>query len=391
MHISQAIPHHFADSKGRTTSSLPACIERVACQLGARYNPDPVKARFNLHADEFSVKSYLGTYLPRTVFEFLTIGHDLFSQANMLKAVPIDRPLRILDLGSGIGGAWMGLASALFANGHSQPLHIDAVDGNRRALAKQAPFARAIAAEAGTRIKLFTTHCTLGADAASFAKDLVELLERLNTQYDFVLVSKHLSEFYCAAGPAATGVVYEALHLLAPALTPQGYLVVLDLSTRIDEVGEFFPNLMAREIGQYLADHPDGMRAVLPVPCAVSSANGCAAGGGQCFTQRQMNFSHSINRTGAVRQESTKVTYRVFTHQAHARHLTAGYSHDLAYHVNAQRDHEACHRGRIVSQMRGVNGFLPPVQTTQRQAQPRIQPSAAVRQQPVVPLQAPAA
>jgi hypothetical protein len=72
-----------------------------------------------------------------------------------------------------------------------------------------------------------------------------------------------------------------------------------------------------------------------------------------------MNFSHSINRTGAVWQETTKVTYRVFTQQAHARHLTAGYSHNLAYHVNAYRDDQACHRGRVVFQRRGVNGFLP--------------------------------
>lgn len=359
MHISQAIPRQLADSQRRSTSHLPACIERVARQLGAIYNPDSVKARYNLHADEQSVKSYLGTYLPRTVFEFMTIGHDILSQTNMLKAVPAHRPLRILDLGSGTGGAWMGLASALFANGCTQALHIDAVDGNRLALAKQAPFARAMATEAGTPIQLVTTHCQLGSDATGFAHDLVNVLERLDKQYDFVLVSKHLSEFYCAAGPAAHGVVRQALHLLAPALTSKGFLVMLDLTTRIDEVKEYFPNLMARELSQYLAMHPHGMRPILPVPCAVNSVSGCDAGSGQCFTQRQMHFSHSINYRAVVRQETTKVTYRVLTHAAHARSLSAGYAHNLAYHVNAQRDDQACHRGRVIFQMRGVNGYLP--------------------------------
>lgn len=359
MHITQAIPSRLTTSATANPSDLPACIERTARQLGAFYSPSHEQARYNLHADEHSVKAYLGTYLPRTVFEFMTIGQDMLSHPPMLKSVPTHRPLRILDLGSGTGGAWMGLASALFANNYSQPLHIDAVDGNRLALAKQAPFASAISKQAGVNIQLVTTHCTLGSDTASFAQDLVALLERLNKQYDFVLVSKHLSEFYCAAGPAAHGVVRQALHLLAPALTPQGFLVMLDVTTRIDEVGEFFPKLMARELGQYMSQDPQNLRPVLPVPCAINSANACAASTGQCFTQRQLFFSHAINRSGLVRSESTKVTYRVLTHPTNARHISAGYSGNLAYHVNAQRDDQACHRGQILSQMRGVNGYLP--------------------------------
>lgn len=340
-------------------SDIPECIERTANQLGAVYSPSHKQARYNLHADEHSVKAYLGTYLPRTVFEFMTIGQDMLNHIPMLKAVPTHRPLRILDLGSGTGGAWMGLASALFANNYRQALRIYAVDGNRLALAKQAPFARAMSVDTGVDIQLITTQCTIGSDAASFSQDLVALLERLNKQYDFVLVSKYLSEFYCAAGQAAHGVVHEALHLLAPALTPKGFLVILDVTTRIDEVGEYFPNLMARELGQYMSQDPESLRPVLPVPCAINSASGCDANGGKCFTQRQMHFSHAINRSGLVRSESTKVTYRVLTHPTNAHHISAGYSVNLTYQVNAQRDDQACHRGQIVSHMRGVNGYLP--------------------------------
>lgn len=358
--------HTAAHRQARTGGSdLPACIERVARQLGAVYRPDQEQARYNLHADEHSVKAYLGTYLPRTVYEFTCIGHDMLGHAPMRRAIASNRPLSILDLGSGTGGAWMGLASALFSQGFRRGLEIDAIDGNQLALSKQAPFANAMQAQSGVPIQLVTTHCQLGADAGAFASSLYTVLKRLNKQYDFVLVSKHLSEFYCVKGRAACGVVYEALQWLEYALKPQGFLVMLDVTIRIDEMGEYFPNIMARELGEYMVSKPGGLRPVLPLPCAVSSARGCAASRGQCFTQRQMHFRQGMDGDGVVRRDVTKVTYRVLARQPHASSITAGYSCGLAYQVNAQRDDQACCHGQIVTQKNGVNGYFPVINRPQ--------------------------
>lgn len=350
--------------RSASASDLPRCIEQVARAMGALHNPTRELARMNLRADDFSVKSYLGTYLPRTVFEFKTIGTDMLSHPPIRQALPVNRPLRILDLGSGTGGAWMGMVTALHNHGFKQPVLVDAVDGNTLALSKQSAFDKAIGADTGMNIKLTTTHCELGTGVGAFVNDLLALLQRLDTRYDFVLVSKHLSEFYCAAGHAAHGIVYESLRLLEPALTPNGYLVLLDLTTRIDDVSEFFPNLMARELGQFLDEHPQGMRPVLPVPCAVNARGGCAGDRGRCFTQRELHFCHGMGPGEGVRHESTKVVYRVLAPQAHARSITAGYSCDMAYQVNAQKVDQVCHRGQIVSPMRGVNGYLPLVDCT---------------------------
>lgn len=348
-----------------THSDLPTCLEQVAHQLGAVYNRTPEQARFNLHADEFSVRSYLGTYLPRTVFEFMNIGDEMLCHAPIREVLPTDRPLRILDLGSGTGGAWMGLATALFANGFEQTLEVDAVDGNQLALSKQPPFAEALAAAAGVPIKLVTTHCQLGSDVETFASDLYAVLKHIDKCYDFVLVSKHLSEFYCAAGSAAYGVVFESLRWLEHAVTTNGFMVMLDLTTRIEEVGEFFPNLMAREMAHYLDQHPEGLRPVLPVPCAVSAQGGCAGSRGRCFTQRVLHFRHGMASSGCVRTETTKVAYRVLARHANASRITSGYSDDLPYHVNAQRDDQACHNGHIVFQPHGLNGYLPHANRTE--------------------------
>lgn len=359
MHISQAIPTHLTPS---SRSDLPACIERVAREQGAIHNANWLNARINLHANPFSVRCYLGTYLPRTVFEFMTLGNDMLSHAPMRKALPTNRPLRILDLGSGTGGAWMGLATALLSHGFKQGIEVDAVDGNAHALSRQAAFASAIAADAGVRIRVQTTCRELGANVDAFEQDLRSVLAQLARQYDFVLVSKHLSELYCAGGHAANGIVYQAVHLLSGALLPTGYLVVLDMTTRIHEVGEFFPSLLARELGIYLSQRPQGLRPVLPVPCAVSAQAGCTGGQGACYTQRHLHFQHSMTSAAALRPENTKVTFRVLAHRAQALQIAAGYPSNLAYHVNDCRDNQVCHRGHIVSNIRGFNGFLPPIQ-----------------------------
>ena len=362
MHISQALSRRLATSPiDQAASDLPACIERVAREFGAINRQNAHEARINLHANAFSVRCYLGTYLPRTVFEFMTLGNDMLGHASMRKTLPTNRPLRILDVGSGTGGAWMGLASALFAHGLHNGIEVDAIDGNAHALSRQPAFANAMAADAGVPIRLQTICQKLGPDVAAFEHDLGAVLAQLGRQYDFVLVSKHLSELYCAAGSAAHGVVYQALNLLGDALLPTGYLVVLDMTTRIDEVGEYFPNLLARELGIYLMQRPQALQPVLPVPCAVSAQAGCAGGRGGCYTQRHLHFRHSMTGAAALRTEHTKVTYRVLAHRAQALNISAGYPSGLAYHVNDNCDNQACHRGRIVSNVRGFNGFITPI------------------------------
>jgi hypothetical protein len=253
----------------------------------------------------------------------------------------------------------MGMVTALQKNGFTQPVSVYAVDGNKLALSKQRSFAGAMAADMGLEISLTTKHCELSTNADAFATDLYNVLKGLNMKYDFVLVSKHLSEFYCSSGLKANGIVFEALQLLQPALLPTGYLVMLDLTTRIDEVGEYFPNILARELGGYLDQHPSGMHPVLPMPCAVSAQRGCAGKQGKCFSQRELTFFHGIGRSNGAAEATTKVTYRVLAQCDHARKITGRYSGSLAYQVNARQESLSCHRGQIVSHLNAVNGYVP--------------------------------
>ena len=74
----------------------------------------------------------------RTAFEVQTISAELLENHRFARYLPKDRALRILDLGSGTGGAWMGFIYGLCRAAGVREIHIHTIDGNPTALAKQA-------------------------------------------------------------------------------------------------------------------------------------------------------------------------------------------------------------------------------------------------------------
>ncbi|MDD4927579.1 MAG: class I SAM-dependent methyltransferase, partial [Methylotenera sp.] len=344
MHIAQAIPANVLKLlTSKPKSDLPACIERVSRSFGATRHCNSSAARFNLNSDNAGVQHYMGTYMPRTIFEFMTVGNEMLAFAPIRKTLGAGRPLRILDIGSGTGGAWMGLATALFANGFRDGLEIDAVDGNPIALRKQQAFATAISEDAQCPIAVRTICRKLGPSANAFRADLSAVLSEVEGNYDFILVSKHLSELFCYVGAAAIGVVQHALNLLGNMLTPTGYVIVMDVTIRIEQMNEYFPQIFARELSQYLAQDAAVLQPVLPVPCAISAKSGCVGSTGACYTQRLMQLQHSMPMSAGVYVENTKVTYRVLARRSLAARVATNYSPDLAYHVNDSQSAQACH------------------------------------------------
>ncbi|HQQ69170.1 MAG TPA: hypothetical protein PLL92_02510 [Alicycliphilus sp.] len=337
---------------------VPAYIEHTARQLGARFERIPVLVTRNVDADVAQVHTYLGTYMPRTVLEFQTIGSELLSIPAVREGLPRGRTLRVLDIGSGTGGAWMGLAGALRQALDVRQLDVVATDGNAYALGLQPAFLRPLSQELGLGICLNREHFRLGLSYAAFMNDLSALLGRLQGQFDFILVSKHLSEFYQAGGQQAQPIVGAALHLLSQRLHATGSLVLLDVTQRTGAGTDFFPVRLARELSQYLAQEPEGLRPVLPVPCALHALTGCAAQS-SCFTQREFALRLCNPQTGEMERVSSKVTYRVFAHAQHARRISSAFAKGDADFVTDQDRQSACVDGAIVSTTRSRNGFSP--------------------------------
>lgn len=337
---------------------LPACIEQVVRELGGRFERTPHSVTCNVDADAAQVRNYLGTYLPRTVHEFLTIGQELLALPDVARSVPRQRPVRVLDLGSGTGGAWMGLAYALRRTLGVHRVNVVACDGNTHALAVQGAFAKAIARDTAMEIGLVRHQARLGLSQTAFRRTLADALDKIEGQFDFILISKHLSEFYQAQGKAAQPLIGAALDLLSSRLTSTGYLMLLDVTQKTGEGTEFFPVQMARELAQYLQDRPQGLRPILPVPCALHMRNACV-GSTTCFTQRELGVPLTDAYSGAVKRVATKVSYRVLTPALHAQRISAGFRRDVGYRVNAQTQNRACVGGNITNWASGLDGFVP--------------------------------
>lgn len=350
--------HRTAQPVADAGLRVPAFVEEVAQSLGARFERMPEQVVMNVDADAEMLRAYLGTYMPRTVVEFQTIGQELLSIAPVRHALPQGRSLRVLDLGSGTGGAWMGWVCAMAQCLGVRQVQVVAVDGNADAMAMQVPFLRPLTAELGVGVSLQRFQHRIGLTYAGFMHDLAALLAQVRGQFDFILVSKHLSEFYQAAGAQAQPIIGAALHLLGQRLHHAGHLVLLDVTQKTHESEEFFPQRLARELGQYLQEQRFDLRPVLPMPCAWHALSDCAATSG-CFTQREFCIDVRNPATGALQRVNSKVTYRVMAQALHAMHIREVFDRHAAYAVNDSRPEQACVSGMIKSVSRRKSGYRP--------------------------------
>jgi SAM-dependent methyltransferase len=337
------------------SAGYPAFLHAATKQLGARYLRDHESVRINLDADEQRVLDYLGTYFPRTVVEFRTIVGELLAHSIAKSSVRGANVLRILDLGSGSGGAWIGLALALCDAGINIPLEVIAIDGNEIALDLQHKLAMEVFKATGLSIRLITLPCSLRSERVGFAEDLANCLGACaldGEQFDFIIASKHFSEHYHAAGKAARGVLHEGLSQLSGYLSERGFMFLLDLTCRVGANGRYFPFLLADEVVQAVSAVGVELQTILPLPCAGNQSS-CQASNG-CFTQRKL----SIRIQGDyLMNEVTKFTYRIFSRPPLAQAILNGMPLDAPWAVNAARPQEACQNGQKIIAFGALSGF----------------------------------
>jgi SAM-dependent methyltransferase len=337
------------------SAGYPAFLYAATKQLGARYLRDHESVRINLDADQQRVLDYLGTYFPRTVVEFRTIVGELLAHSTAQSSVRDAATLRILDLGSGSGGAWIGLALALCDAGINIPLEVVAIDGNDIALNLQQQLANEVCKATGLSIRLITLPWSLRSERTGFAEDLSNCLDACTLDgksFDFIIASKHFSEHYHAAGNAAQGVLHEGLSQLSEFLSERGFMFLLDLTCRIGENGGFFPLILANEVLQAVSAVGVELQTILPLPCAENQSS-CQARNG-CFTQRKLSVH--IQRDYLM-PEITKFTYRVFSRPLLAKAILKGMPLDAPWAVNSARPQEACQNGQKIIALGALSGF----------------------------------
>lgn len=166
-----------------------------------------------LMRDRDAIDARLAFFLPRDLPKLLAPLRELAS-AGLL---PAGEPLRILDLGAGLGTSGLGAAAFLLGSGHAQRVHIDAIEVDAQALAVAEQIAR----------ELTTTH-RFALELKVAERPLEHVLrdgDGARARYDLIVLGLVLNEI-----EGYDPVV--ALDALCRRLTPGGALIVLEPALR---------------------------------------------------------------------------------------------------------------------------------------------------------------
>lgn len=265
-------------------------------ELGANYAPDYVRYEYNLDLSKEEVKTYLGTYFPRSYAESFCIFDNLYCNAKYNSVMQEKSEISILDFGCGTGGEIIGLLTVLSKHlPDLKKVTILAIDGNHDALRYSTKI-----------VEQFKLHCpykieyNVGPIAISDCSDVEIMDEIVKSSFDYILSFKAICELI--SKQRITGNAYQYVaKILAPKLTDIGLITLLDVTVKNDIIGTYYPIYMNQGLRHFLNDY-ETFKTLIPLPCH-KFEDACTQ---LCFTQRIFSVTHS-RRTDDI----SKVSYRI--------------------------------------------------------------------------------
>ena len=276
----------------KTKTILPHWLDKkIFNDYQAIYAPDHDRYEYNLDLNELELKVYLGTYFPRSYAEMFCIVDNLM-QNKFLKETMEQNEISVLDCGCGTGGEILGLITAIGKHLPYGKINITAIDGNNGALAILKNLVECNPNK-NVQVELNTFIQTL-----STIEDVEELaFEKKN--FHFVLCDKIVCELI-SKEVLPTNAYAIMAKKLATFLHENGLLIVLDVTTKDEHSGYFYPQLMNHEINDYVHKSRT-IETLLPLSCACH--DGCRD---LCFMQQTFRVSHSHKSN-----DESRVCYRV--------------------------------------------------------------------------------
>ncbi len=210
----QTLLDDLARARRWPTFTNPARLGALVRRLSDAYNaPDTPAPR-----GEEALAARLLFSFPRDVPKGAAATRELVV-ADAL-TLPPGRPLRVLDLGAGLGATSRGVARALAAAGIEGAISVDAVDADDSALALASAIARARPCEGNVSIDLHTIRAPVTARLP------------VPGPYDLVLLGQVLSELGRGADVGRVQQHAELLLASAEKMGPGGALVVIEPALR---------------------------------------------------------------------------------------------------------------------------------------------------------------
>lgn len=257
----------------------------------AIYAPEHERYEYNLDLNEAELKVYLGTYFPRSYAEMFCIADNLLQNKCLKKTLEQDE-ISVLDYGCGTGGEILGLITAIGRHLPHTKISITAIDGNDGALAILKDLVECNPNK-NMQVELTTFSQTLGT---------IEDVEKLafgKNDYHFILCDKMVCELISKEILPINAYAIMAKKLTA-FLHENGLLIMLDVTTKDEHSGYFYPQLMNNTINDYVCKSRT-IETLLPLSCACH--DGCRD---FCFMQQTFSVSHSHKSN-----DESRVCYRV--------------------------------------------------------------------------------
>ena len=257
----------------------------------AIYAPEHERYEYNLDLNEEELKVYLGTYFPRSYAEMFCIADNLLQNKCLKKTLEQDE-ISVLDYGCGTGGEILGLITAIGRHLPHTKISITAIDGNDGALAILKDLVECNPNK-NIQVELSVFSQTLGT---------IEDVEKLafgKNDYHFILCDKMVCELISKEVLPTNAYAIMAKKLTA-FLHENGLLIMLDVTTKDEHSGYFYPQLMNNAINDYVRKSRT-IETLLPLSCACHDE--CRD---FCFMQQTFSVSHSHKSN-----DESRVCYRV--------------------------------------------------------------------------------
>lgn len=257
----------------------------------AIYAPEHERYEYNLDLNEEELKVYLGTYFPRSYAEMFCVVDNLMQNKHLKEMLERDK-INVLDCGCGTGGEILGFITAIGKHLTHAKINITAIDGNDGALVILKDLIESNPNKK-VQVELSILNQTLnnGED--------VENLAFGEKNFHFILCDKIVCELISKEVLPINAYAIMAKKL-ATYLHENGLLIMLDVTTKDEHSGYFYPQLMNSSINDYVRESRT-METLLPLSCACYYE--CRD---LCFMQQTFSVSHSHKSN-----DESRVCYRV--------------------------------------------------------------------------------
>lgn len=281
----------------KSKTVLPHWLDKyIFDTLGAEYSPEHTRYEYNLDLSAEEAVIYLGTYFPRSYSEAFCIFDNLLRNDCYLRKIENHCSVNILDVGCGTGGELIGLITAL-AKYLPKPMsiNIDACDGNQYSLRILEKIVSMMQSQTHHTI-ILTIHLQ-----KFLHNTKINTTQGESRSYDYIFCDKVVCELM--SHNVITDNAYKKVaNSLCPLLTDDGILLILDVTTKDENKGLFYPQIMNRELNSFVNDHHE-ISTLLPLACSNSQ---CVEA---CFMQQTFYINHSRKSS-----DESRVCYRMLCH-----------------------------------------------------------------------------